>query len=132
MGYRLCVGTLGIGLVASLLVLAPACAGSGAAPSPASSPVAVTTANASATAASAPIAEPSPTATSSTLVVGNTGGDGAFIRRTPGGDTIRAWPDGAEMVVVGEDGQAEGGTWKNVRDPDGNEGWVATEYLVER
>ena len=36
------------------------------------------------------------------------------------------------MVVVGEDGQAGGGTWKNVRDSDGNEGWLATEYLVER
>ena len=33
------------------------------------------------------------------------------------------------MVVIGPDVTAEGRDWKNVRDPDGNEGFVAAEFL---
>lgn len=115
-----------LALLTISLGLAPACAGSNAAPTPEASPAAAV---ASPTASTAPPPEPSPTAAPS-LLVGNTGGLGVFIRRTPAGDQIRAWPDGATMTVIGEDKQAEGRTWKNVRDPDGNNGWVAAEYLV--
>jgi hypothetical protein len=45
-------------------------------------------------------------------------------------DRVTAWPDGTAMTVVGEDRQAEGRTWKNVRDPAGNTGWIPLEYLV--
>ena len=65
------------------------------------------------------------------VVVGNTGGIGVSIRRTPKlEDTIKAWPDGTEMLVIGDDREAEGMTWKNVQDPDGNKGWVPSMYLL--
>lgn len=71
-----------------------------------------------------------PTATTPTLLVANTGGLGVYIRRTLSpSDRIRAWPEGTNMVVVGADQQGEGRTWKNVKDPDGNVGWVPAEYL---
>ena len=66
-----------------------------------------------------------------TYVVANTGGDGVYIRRTTDmADRIKAWPDGTEMVVVGPDVTVEGRPWRNVRDPDGNEGFVPVQYLV--
>jgi hypothetical protein len=65
------------------------------------------------------------------LVVGNTGGDGVWLRRSPAmADRLRTWPDKTPMQVVGEDKQAEGRTWKNVQDPAGNTGWIPAEYLV--
>ena len=75
-----------------------------------------------------------PTAASATvLYVGHTEGIGVFVRRTPSlADKLKAWPDGTPMVVVGADRQQGGQNWKNVRDPDGNVGWVPAEYLVER
>jgi len=111
-----------------------------AAPAPTDTPIQVRTATPTAT----PPPQPSPTATPQpqpsptptipvpavTLFVGNTGGDGVYIRRTPAmADKIKAWPDGTPMQIVGPDIQAEGRTWKNVRDPDGNVGWVPAEYL---
>lgn len=73
-----------------------------------------------------------PTAAGTTnLVVGNTGGDGVWLRRSPAmADKVRAWPDGTPMQVVGADTAAEGKTWKNVKDPAGNVGWIPAEYLV--
>ena len=63
--------------------------------------------------------------------IGNTGGEGVYIRRTADmDDRIKAWPDGIEMVVVGPDVTAEDILWKNVRDPDGNAGFVPAEYLI--
>jgi len=80
---------------------------------------------------STPTPQPTPTHTRSTAVVGNTGGDGVYIRRTPAmADKIKAWPDGTRMTVLGEDRQAEGRAWCNVEDPDGTVGWVPAEYLV--
>ena len=73
---------------------------------------------------------PTPTVTAN-WTVGNTGGDGVFIRRTADmDDRIKAWPDGTEMVVVGPDVTAEDVLWKNVRDPDENVGFVPAEYLI--
>jgi len=120
------VGTVMLALSTILLVFAAGCGDGDAAPTPEPTPAAAV---ASPTTTAVPAAEPSPTVVPS-LAVGNTGGLGVFIRRTPAGDKIRTWPDGATMAVIGEDKQAEGRTWKNVRDPDGNGGWVAAEYLV--
>lgn len=76
----------------------------------------------------------SPTATpgqSQSLVLGNTGGVGAWLRRTPRmNDYLIAWTDGTRMTVVGPDVQAEGITWKNVQDPQGNKGYIPAEWLV--
>ena len=91
-----------------------------------------------ATAQPKPAATPSPTATSSptpqptpqVFTVGDTGGQGAYIRRTPLGDRIKAWPDGTVMTVIGGDQIVDGNTWRNVSDPEGNEGWMLADLLV--
>lgn len=75
---------------------------------------------------------PTPTQNSSKYWrVGNTDGDGVYIRKSPDNqDRIKAWPDGALMVRVGPDVIVDGRTWKNVYDPDYNEGFIPAEYLV--
>ena len=74
---------------------------------------------------------PAPDTPEVAYVVGNTGGSGVYIRRTlDAADRIKAWPDGTEMVVVGPDVTEDDVVWKNVRDPDGNEGFVPADYLV--
>ncbi len=83
-----------------------------------------------AAAASRPAAA-SPTAEEQMLAVGNTGGDGVFLRRTPAmADKVKAWPDGTRMKVIGRDREGDGKTWKHVIDPDGNTGFIPTEFLV--
>ncbi|MBI4504545.1 MAG: hypothetical protein HY691_03340 [Chloroflexi bacterium] len=63
--------------------------------------------------------------------VGNTGGDGVYIRRTTRlADRIMAWPDGTRMESQFDEQQSEGRVWRKVRDPRGNVGWVPAEYLV--
>lgn len=64
-------------------------------------------------------------------VVGNTGGDGVYIRRTPHlADRMVAWPDGTRMESLFQEEYANGRLWRRVRDPRGNEGWVPAEYLI--
>jgi hypothetical protein len=71
------------------------------------------------------------TAALSRVTIGNTGGEGAYLRRTPhDADKLKAWPDGTVLIVVAEDVQSEGHTWKHVRDPDGNVGYVPAEYTL--
>ncbi|MHB1007191.1 MAG: hypothetical protein ACYC3S_16345, partial [Chloroflexota bacterium] len=78
-----------------------------------------------------PTATSTTTATGATVLVGNTGGDGVWIRKTlTASDRIRSWVDGTKMTVVGADQTAEGRVWKNVKDPAGNVGWVPTQYLI--
>jgi hypothetical protein len=42
----------------------------------------------------------------------------------------KTWPDGTKMDGLGAEQDAAGWTWSWVRDPDGNAGWVPTNYLV--
>lgn len=75
--------------------------------------------------------EPSPTPGPETLLVGKTGGDGVYIRSSIKPEKkIKVWPDGTTMAVVGNDQTVDSRTWKNVRDPAGNVGWVPAQYLV--
>ena len=66
-------------------------------------------------------------------VVANTGGDGLNLRRTPGpdGEVITRLPDGTRLESVGPDRTVNGVVWRNVRAPDGSEGWVAAEFTQE-
>jgi hypothetical protein len=114
-------------------------------PTPASAPVAVqptaavvpptaTPAAPTPTAATPTAVVPTPTTASAptAFVVGNTGGEGVFIRRAPDttpGSRIRAWPDGTRLVALGERAQAAGVAWEKVRDPEGTTGYVAAQYL---
>ncbi len=63
--------------------------------------------------------------------VGNTDGDGVYIRNSPSdGDRLLAWPDNTVMVLLGPRTESEGRLWIAVRDPRGNEGWVPAQYLI--
>ncbi|MFH1485134.1 MAG: hypothetical protein ABIH46_03600 [Chloroflexota bacterium] len=65
------------------------------------------------------------------MVVGNTGGVGVYVRRTPSmADKLKAWPDRTIMKLTGEQTEAEGKKWLRVEAPDGNNGWIPAEYLV--
>jgi hypothetical protein len=61
----------------------------------------------------------------------NTGGGSANLRDKPGqvGIVVKAISDGAIVEVIGEDKQMDGKTWKNVKDEDGSQGWMAAELL---
>jgi len=63
--------------------------------------------------------------------VANTGGSGAWLYGLPSSTApVRQWPDGTLLEVVGRDLFAEGRSWKKMRDPSGNEGWVLADVLV--
>ena len=86
-------------------------------------------------AAPAPAGAPAataPPATGRVFVVGNTGGQGVYLRRTPRlDDRDKAYADGTRLEQIGEDTTAEGTTWRHVRAPDGRTGWVPAQYTVE-
>lgn len=67
------------------------------------------------------------------LVVNNVGPDGVSLRRTPGtsGTRIKVWKDGTQMADLGESADQDGKAWRKVRDPDGNVGWTAAEFLAD-
>jgi len=65
------------------------------------------------------------------LVVGRTDGDGVYIRSSIKPEKkVKIWPDGTQMLVVGADQTVDRRSWKNVRDPAGNVGWVPSQYLM--
>jgi hypothetical protein len=75
-----------------------------------------------------------PTASTGERVrVANTGESGANLRERPGSTApiVKTVPDGVVLQIVGADQQADGIGWRNVRDAEGTQGWVAAE-LVER
>jgi hypothetical protein len=73
-----------------------------------------------------------PTQTPITVMrVGNTGGQGVYIRRTPAmDDKVRAYPDGTTFHVIGPDQNANGVQWHHVSAPDGLIGYVPDQYVV--
>jgi hypothetical protein len=64
--------------------------------------------------------------------VANTGGTGVRLRLEPSlkAQIVARLADGTVLEVVGEDKQADGYTWKNVRAPGDGRGWVAGAYVV--
>jgi hypothetical protein len=67
------------------------------------------------------------------LVVDNVGSDGLTLRRNPGtsGQRIKVWSDGTAMADLGETAKQDGKDWRKVRDPDGNVGWTAADFLAD-
>jgi hypothetical protein len=67
------------------------------------------------------------------LIVDNVGAGGLSLRKDPGtaGQRIKVWSDGTEMADLGDTQSVGGQTWRKVRDPDGNVGWTAGDYLVD-
>lgn len=67
------------------------------------------------------------------FVIGNTGGEGAYLRRTPSlGDRLQAYPDGTTLQQIGDDTNANGLQWHHVRTPDGAEGWMPAQYTLAK
>jgi hypothetical protein len=67
--------------------------------------------------------------TERSVLVANTDGIGAFLRRTPQlEDKLQAWPDGTVLEALGPTVVANGIEWSRVRDPLGTEGWIPTQY----
>ena len=67
--------------------------------------------------------------TADVVYVGNTGGIGVFLRRTPlAADRVKAYPDNTRLAVISPDVEAEGRIWRHVRAPDGVEGYVPAQY----
>ena len=86
----------------------------------------------------APTATPSPGPTEPAppaggwqqYVVSGTVGLGLRLRRTPGGEPNGVYTEGIRLQQIGPDWEAEGLLWRNVRMPDGVEGWVAAKYAI--
>jgi hypothetical protein len=71
-------------------------------------------------------------ASTNTVWVGNTDGQGVFVRNTPVmADRVRAYPDGTPLTIVGDDVDGDGQHWKHVKTPDGLEGYVPSIYTVD-
>lgn len=126
-GYRLITGKD---------LINPADLGFGGAP--AKKAEAVTTPLPTAPPPTATKASPHPTATPTLkpdipqlMLVANTDGYGVYMRRTPNpDDKLRAWQDGTKMEVIGQPVESGGKRWYKVRAPDGVEGYIPAEFLV--
>jgi hypothetical protein len=61
----------------------------------------------------------------------NTEGLGLFLRPEPNTNNqpIKTLPDGTIVTIIGEDFVGPDRVWKHVRDPEGSEGWVASDFL---
>jgi hypothetical protein len=80
----------------------------------------------------APGPSPSPAASGVRMKVANTEGQGANMRQRPSttAPVLRTLPDGTVVEVIGNEQNAEGRNWRNVRDPGGATGWIASELLA--
>lgn len=66
-----------------------------------------------------------------TFRVNGTGTDGLFLRSDADQNStiLATLPEGTVVTVIGEDKPGPSYTWKNVRAPDGTEGWAAADFL---
>jgi hypothetical protein len=70
--------------------------------------------------------------TQATFLVSNTLGRGMALRTAPiSREPGKVWPDGTRMVGLGAEQEAYGWTWRFVRAPDGNIGWMPSNYLIQ-
>jgi len=108
---------------------APAAAPTVASPAPAKpSPVASPSPSPAAAQPAATAGQSAPNA----VWVGNTDGEGVYIRRTPTmADRVRAYPDRTQLEIIGEDVFGDGQRWHHVKAPDGLEGYVPVIYTVD-
>jgi hypothetical protein len=126
---------VGLGIFAAVVLTSTRARSADPVPQPTPAPVATVAPTAAPTAAPTVAIPPALTEppAPARLVVNNVGSDGLSLRRTAGtgGQRIKVWNDGAEMADLGETTENGGKTWRKVRDPDGNVGWVAAEFLAE-
>jgi hypothetical protein len=77
-------------------------------------------------------AAPAATGATGAFVVTNTGSEGLFLRADPAttGTQMETLPEGSKVDALGPEQNDGTRTWKKVKAPDGQEGWVAAEFLV--
>jgi len=75
---------------------------------------------------------PTPLARPERVQVANTEGEGVNLRREPSlaSQALRVILEGTMLDIVGPDRDADGRRWRNVRDLDGETGWIPSPYLV--
>ena len=75
--------------------------------------------------------EAPPPAQGAQFQVINTGSEGLFLRPNPNTDNqvLTTLEEGAVVTIIGEDFVGPDRVWKNVRAPDGTEGWAASDWL---
>jgi hypothetical protein len=66
-----------------------------------------------------------------TVRVTGTEGQGVTVREKPGlaGRKLAVAPEGSRLLVVGDDAEADGRKWRNVKTAAGITGWVAAQYV---
>jgi hypothetical protein len=67
------------------------------------------------------------------LVITGAGAEGVNMRAEPATTAarVKVLRDGNQVDIVGENKEADGRTWRNVKDPgDGATGWVAAEFVA--
>jgi uncharacterized protein YgiM (DUF1202 family) len=64
--------------------------------------------------------------------VSGTSNQGANLRADPGltGRLLRNVPEGTRLTIVGDDQDADGRTWRHVRDDAGTEGWLVADAVT--
>lgn len=86
------------------------------------------------TVAPTPVVLPTPTTGQprKTAIVSGAGDNQLKLRREPAttADIIAQYPDGTVLEVMEGQQTNQGIVWQQVRDAQGNEGWVANQYLV--
>jgi hypothetical protein len=142
-GWRRLLGAGSLAMVLSACGVSGLPGLPGAAPTtePTVSPTIVpTVARVAASAIPSPSPAPSPRPTATTAVVastdtvwvGNTDGQGVFVRKTPAmADRLRAYADGTPLTIVGDDVDGDGQHWKHIKTPDGVEGYVPSIYTTD-
>jgi membrane protease YdiL (CAAX protease family) len=97
-----------------------------------SPPSAATPAGAPVATSPQPSTEGSNAATGQIVVVRGTGASGARLRGQPGnnGQVLAVIPEYTPLVVVGPDRNVDGIVWRNVRAPNGSEGWIAASFVT--
>ena len=129
-------GTAQVGGVQELQPPVQPTQGVSGSPSPIPSPVAPATVSPAAEPTQTSRVTPQPTSTVSptnqaSFMVGNTGGEGVYMRATPRmDDKLKPWPDNTPMVIIGPREVGDDHMWEHVRAPDGSEGYIPAEYLV--
>ncbi|MCC7368220.1 MAG: SH3 domain-containing protein [Chloroflexi bacterium] len=78
-----------------------------------------------------PVASPSPGAAGVRMKIANTEGQGANMRQRPSATApvLRTLAEGTVVEVIGNETNADGRNWRNVRDGNST-GWVASELLA--
>jgi hypothetical protein len=136
-GHRTLVGSMIVlpvivGVVFVGMLVMSVARGRSTAPTPALTPAAVATAVPTPVPTSGIPAALSQPPASTTLMVSNVGTDGLSLRKAPGSPVrIKVWPEGTNLVDLGQQADQGGKKWRQVRAPDGTVGWVAAEFLTD-